>query len=194
MKPRSITYPLHVYDLHRSAKVGTREAKTLLAKGWRIKRLEDHSAYCSAGAVGLYHYCLHDGEQELRQITDKALEASSFDLASSETLTLDHSMVILHVPFGERSLVKDLRGCWLDMFKHWACLPSETEVFSRWLTDTRIIVNSEADRLRLNVPRDEVEQAKSHGAFWALTESGSGAWFCFTAEAAAFSKWITDAE
>lgn len=190
MESTNTVLPLHIYDLHRSDKVGTKDAKKLLSQGWQIKKLEDKSAYCSTGAVGIYHYCLYSGRGELRQITDKALQIGGFDLDNCETVCLDHSMVILRVPFEERASVRGLNGYWLDMFKHWACIPREAEIFSRWLSDPLIIMDSENDRLKLHVPHEDAERAKALGAFWALDDSGEKAWFCFTVEQMAFAEWI----
>lgn len=188
-------FPLHMHDLLRSGKASAAQAKSLLKKGWRLCRLKEGHSYCSSGGVATYDFFLFDGGRELRQLTNAA--AATLAVADEvPVFDLDDTLVLLDVPFDRRSEVSGpglpVQASFLSMLKHWAIQPSQAEHFTQWLKSPRVEISGDKEqhRVELEVPRDEVQQAKDAGAFRALKRGGIDGWFCLRAEQHRFSQWI----
>lgn len=189
-------HPLHINDLLSCKKVNSSSAISLLKKGWQLRKLAHQDSYCSTGAAGIYEYCLFDGQRELRQLTNKAVNALSDEVvAGAQPMPdLDRSYHLLdHSLFpsdADLAAVKAKGANWLPYFKHWGCVPKDEPEFKQWLMNPPVVISKEDDRVLLDVPREEKEEAKAAGAFFIMTEQG---WrmFCLRQRQKYFQKWIS---
>lgn len=183
-----MNYPLHLEQLLRAPKVSGAAAKSLIKKGWFLRELDEDLCYCSFGAAGRYTHFLHDGGSELRQLTTKAVQ--SLEGVQATPFELDIRMLVLSVPMDDIDRVKALKGVWSYDLKHWLCMPGEQELFKEWLIYPHVVITGVDDKVLLDIPRSEVEQAKQAGAFRSYTSEGVAGWFALTGMSDNFYKWI----
>lgn len=179
-------YPLHERELARSSKFAYLSSMAALKKGWQIRRLE--RPYCSAGGAAKYSYCLYDGERGLGQITDQVAQQLP-GVEHAELISLDNTMLVLQVAYGDKQAVKDAGATWMPEFHHWGCMPSEANRLERWLMKPRVEVRSLDDLISLKVPKHEEWKAKQAGAFRGFGPMGQG-WVGLRAMRGRLLEWV----
>ena len=105
--------------------------------GWAWHRLEPGFGAC--GGTAAYSRALISPEGVIAFVSDRAKGMELIDTLPA--LPIGYDLLPLTVPYEEKEQAKEIGAVWIAHKKIWACNPSKSDDFLRWINTSSVVFN-----------------------------------------------------